>query len=115
MDGCSNICTVEKDFFCEVEAGALDSSCTYTKPIDFNIEYLEKVPGDNSVIAQMTISPLLKAFETYNFSSLVSTDLPVDEYSFDYNPKTGVLGMKIKYSSSIEGLNATVTINPPNS
>lgn len=63
--------------------------------------------------AQITISPLLKAFESFDFNSMISTDLPIDEYSFVYDPKIGVLEMSMKYSSSIEGLNATITINPP--
>lgn len=53
MDGCSPVCTREDGFQCDLPAPPADplSDCTYTRPIDFKIHYLEKVPGANQVKA----------------------------------------------------------------
>lgn len=109
-DGCDATCHVEPDYTCFAFPGD-PSTCSYNKPLNLTINNITKVPGQNSLTLNLSIGPMLPNLSTLNFSSILSTNLPLSNPRVIVNPD-GTLSITYDYNTTIDGSSLQLTVNP---
>ena len=110
-DGCSADCKVETNYTCENGTSTSPSLCSYNQPLDLAILTSYKDPSSNTIVFALSVGPILKVLDTFNFSNIVSTSIPNSQISFVY--VKGSLVISVSYTETIQNKNVTLELSPP--
>ena len=96
-DGCTDNCEIEQDFVCQVKGQQPNNAntirnpftekmvCSYNKPVELEIESIERNKFENKLKMRVSVYPNLHVFRSVDFSDLVSIShsFSIDSVSFD--------------------------------
>jgi cysteine-rich repeat protein len=75
-DGCSATCTIETNFTCKDGSPTTPSKCSYNKPIELELKKSVKDIYNNAVTFTISTFPQLRVLNAFNFSQILSSNLP---------------------------------------
>jgi cysteine-rich repeat protein len=111
-DGCSRDCHIEEGFTCVNGTWGNQSLCSYTGQLQFILRSNVKDPNANLLTITFDVVPALAILKSLpDLSSLITTNIPNSRMSVTY--EQGRLVVQIAYTSTVQGVVASVVFNPP--
>lgn len=110
-DGCSSTCQIETNYTCVNGSSTTPSLCSYNKPLDLTLTSSTKDIKSNTVVFEIVVGPALKVLDTFNFSTIMTSNIPNAQISFVYS--NGQLKVTVQYNESIQSKNVSIELSPP--
>jgi cysteine-rich repeat protein len=98
-DGCSSTCTIESDFEC-FTFPMEPTKCSYSKPLQVEIQSITKDPNRNSLSMNIQLGPVMPNLADLNFSTLIRASVPLLNPVFTLSP-TGLLTISYDYNQTL--------------
>jgi cysteine-rich repeat protein len=110
-DGCSSTCHIEPGYTCSGGSSTSRSVCSASAQVKVILSEILKDVYSNSVSFVFTLDPPLQLVDGFNFTALVSSNIPASTTTAVYS--SGTLKVSVSYTANIQNIGATFMFQPP--
>jgi hypothetical protein len=89
------------------------TKCSYSQQLQLQLVRSVKDLYANAINVTLSVSPVLKVLDAFDFKQIISSNLPTSSITASYS--SGQLSVRLVYTQSIQNIDAILQMSPPTS